>query len=131
MLYLKKKKLSHIVCAIFIYILIIPILLLDFFIEVYHRICFPIYKFNYIKRKNYIQIDRQKLNYLNWFQKLNCVYCGYANGVIHYWSKIAGETERYWCGIQHQKNKNFIPLPHQKNFSEYGNEQEFIKKYKN
>jgi len=45
---------------------------------------------------------------LKLFQKLNCVYCGYANGVITYAKSIAGETERYWCPVKH-KTEIFCP----------------------
>jgi len=78
-----------------------------------------------IKRNKYIKIDRHKLKYLNWFEKLNCIYCGYANGFLHYASVIAAETEKYWCGIKHSKDKNFIPPNHHKDFLEYGDGEAF------
>ena len=37
----------------------------------------------------------------NAIEKLNCVYCGYANGVFAYAREIAARTETYWCPIQH------------------------------
>ncbi|MBU1032352.1 MAG: hypothetical protein ABII13_05045 [Patescibacteria group bacterium] len=82
-----------------------------------------------MKRSSFIKIDRHKLKYLNFFQKVYCVYCGYANGVLQYWVKIAGETERYWCGIQHESSKDFVPPEHHKNFAKYGDEEDFKKKY--
>lgn len=45
-------------------------------------------------------IDRHKLAYLR-IEKLNCAYCGYANGVFAYVREIAGRTEAYWCPIKH------------------------------
>jgi len=42
-------------------------------------------------------------DYLNAIEKVNCVYCGYANGVLAYVREIAGRTEQYWCPIRHAK----------------------------
>jgi len=67
---------------------------------------------------------------LNWHQKIGCIYCGYTNGVIGYWTKIAGLTEQYWCGIMHKSGGNFIPPNHHKNFTRYADEKEFEKRYK-
>lgn len=93
--------------------------------EIYHRICFPLCGIPYVKRKDYIKIiDRAKLKYLNWLQKIYCMYCGYGNGVVRYWAKITGETEKYWCGIQHKN-----PDEYQKDFAKYGDEEDFKKKY--
>ncbi|MCK4744456.1 hypothetical protein KAS41_00090 [Candidatus Parcubacteria bacterium] len=132
MRYLKNncRLLKHIIVIPLLSALAIPIVISDILVEIYHRICFPLCKIPYVKRKNYIKIDRHKLKYLNWLQKIYCAYCGYANGVIQYWVKIAGETERYWCGIQHEKNPDFAAPPHHKDFAEYNNESDFNKKYK-
>ncbi len=98
--------------------------------EMYHRICFPLCRMLYINRRKYIKIwDRGKLSYLGWRQKLYCMYCGYANGVVRYWGEIAGQTEHYWCGIKHKKEKPFLEPDHQKNFTIYGDEKEFKEKY--
>jgi len=127
---IKGKKLKHIIIIPIIASLIIPIVLFDIWVEIYHRLCFPLYKVPYIKRSNYIKIDRHKLNYLTWLQKIYCVYCGYANGLAAYWVKIAGETERYWCGIQHQRVDNFVFQEHQRDFARYGDQEDFKGKYK-
>ena len=119
----------HILTAPFIFGAVIPIIIMDIYIEIYHRICFPFYRIPYVKRKNYIKIDRQKLPYLKIGQKINCVYCGYANGAIHYWSKIVAETENYFCSIKHQKNKNFIPPEHHKEFLDYSDKENFEEQY--
>lgn len=132
MLYLKNpfRFLKHIIVIPLISTVIIPLVIMDIWMEMYHRICFPLCGIPYVKRRNYIKIiDRAKLQYLNWMQKIYCMYCGYGNGVIRYWAQIAGETEHYWCGIQHKKESHFIAPEHQKNFSKYGDEEEFKKKY--
>lgn len=132
MLYLKNSYtfLKHIIVIPLISTVLIPLLILDIWMEIYHRICFPLCGMTYIRRKDYIKIiDRAKLQYLNWFQKIYCMYCGYGNGVIRYWARIAEETEHYWCGIKHKNDSNFITPEHHKDFSEYGNEDDFKKKY--
>jgi hypothetical protein len=64
-------------------------------------------------------MDRGQLNYLNWIEALNCLYCGYANGLIGYVREIASRTEQYWCPIKHALR---ITDPHQRyyEFLEYG-----------
>jgi hypothetical protein len=99
----------------------------DFLIETYHRLCFPFYGFKYISRKKYIRIDRHRLSYLNWFEKVGCAYCGYVNGLAAYWVAIASATETYWCGIRHKYVKGFIPPQHHKTFLKYGDEKAFEK----
>ncbi len=101
--------------------------MLDIFLEVYHNICFRLYKIPLVKRASYISIDRHKLEYLSFWQKTFCVYCGYANGLVHYAFAIAGLTEEYWCGIKHDKKEGFVNPPHHKNFLKYNDKQSFNK----
>ncbi len=102
--------------------MLIPIAFFDICLEIYHRICFFCYEIPYVERNRYIKIDRHKLSYLRYSEKLNCVYCGYANGLINYARAIAGETEKYWCGIKHQADSHFVEPEHHKDFMEYGDE---------
>lgn len=110
----------HLLSAPLIYSLIVPFIILDFFVEIYHQICFRLYGLALIKRSEYIKIDRHKLHYLDFLDKIHCVYCGYVNGLIKYVSVVAGETEKYWCGIKHQHNNKFHAPDHHKDFLEYG-----------
>lgn len=130
--YLKtqNRRLGHIISAPYIYSVIIPVVIADLWIEIYHRICFPLYGLPYIKRGTYIHVDRVKLSYLNPLQKIFCMYCGYVNGVFAYWVQIAAATEKYWCGIQHKKIKNITLPKHHKGFIPYGDEKAFEEKYK-
>lgn len=123
------KRLRHWIAVPIIFSLIIPLIIMDICAEIYHRICFYLYGIDTVKRKNYIQIDRHKLSYLNFRQKIYCVFCGYANGVVNYWVKIGGETEKYWCGIKHKQNPDFVEPHHHKDFAEYNNIEDFNKKY--
>ncbi len=129
--YKKKKNMffRHLVAAPFIWVQIVPLVILDIFGEIYHQIGFRLYSIPLVKRSRYIKIDRHKLKYLNWLNKIGCVYCGYANGLLHYTSEIAARTERYWCAIQHEKSKDFLPPDHHKDFVEYNDEDAFRKKY--
>jgi len=88
-----------------IYSLILPFVLLDVWVWLYQRICFPAYGIPRVKRADYIVIDRQHLAYLNALEKINCVYCGYGNGVLAYATEAAARTEAYWCPIKHARRK--------------------------
>lgn len=93
--------------------------------EFYHRFDFTLYGIPLIDRKKYIKIDRYKLEYLGTWDKVNCAYCGYVNGVLRYAVEIAAKTEQYWCGIKHKNDNIFIESEHHKNFLEHGDEVEY------
>ena len=86
-----------------IYGMLVPLALLDLCISIYQLTCFPIYGITRVKRANYILIDRQYLAYLNIIEKLDCMYCGYAVGMIAYASEILARTEQYFCPIKHAR----------------------------
>ncbi|MFC1656648.1 hypothetical protein ACFL14_01625 [Patescibacteria group bacterium] len=122
--------LKRIVTALIIYSVFIPLVILDIWMELYHRSCFPVYDIPVIKRSNYIKIDRHKLSQLNFIQKLGCIYCGYGNGLVAYWTKIIAETENYWCPIQHKEDGEFIAPAHHKSFDKYGKNADVAKNRK-
>jgi len=99
--FLRQTRPLVVLVAPVIYSLIIPFVLLDIFVTIYQRVCFPVYGIQRVRRSDFICIDRHHLAYLNALQKLNCVYCGYCNGLIGYTLEIAGRTEAYWCPIKH------------------------------
>ncbi len=109
----------------FIYILIVPLLLLDLFVSLYQAICFPVYKVQKIKRSDYIVIDRHKLGYLNTIEKIGCIYCGYANGLLSYVGEIASMTEQYFCPIKHARK---VKNPHDRywDFVDYGDADAYV-----
>jgi len=102
-----------------IYSLLLPLVLLDIWVTVYQRVCFPIYGIAKVRRRHYFALDRRRLAYLNIIEKANCTYCGYASGLIAYVREIAARTEQYWCPIKHADT---IPDPHSRyhHFVEYG-----------
>jgi len=119
--------LRHIVSTPFIYAVFFPLVLLDLFVEIYHRICFPLYHLPYIRRSNYLVFDRAKLPYLNWLEKINCTYCSYAGGFLRYAAAIAEASEQYWCGIAHQRHPEMYQSPHEKMYLPYGDEPAYRK----
>lgn len=99
--YLRKSPLTYILSAPVIYGMIVPLLVLDLSITLYQHICFRIYGIPLVKRTDYLVIDRHLLAYLNAIEKLNCIYCGYGNGLIEYTREVVARTEQYWCPIKH------------------------------
>ncbi len=98
---------------------VIPALLMDLTVTVYQWACFPIYGIPKVRRGDYIVIDRQSLAYLNWIEKLNCVYCGYFNGLLGFVREVAGRTEQYWCPVRHARTPR-SPHSRYRFFLEYG-----------
>jgi hypothetical protein len=112
--------------------MLFPVLIADLMLEIYHRICFPLYGIPLVKRGKYIRIiDRAKLPYLNPMEKFNCAYCGYVNGWLHYASEVAGKTEQYWCKIKHLDERGYVQDEHEKNFVAYGEKNGLPKWYLN
>jgi hypothetical protein len=99
--FLRQTRPMVVLTAPVIYAMIVPFVLLDVFVSIYQAVCFPVYGIPRVRRADHIRIDRHHLQYLNGLQKLNCVYCGYCNGLIAYVREIAGRTEAYWCPIKH------------------------------
>ena len=86
-----------------IYVMIIPLVMLDLCVSFYQMTCFPIYRIPKVKRANYIVLDRQHLDYLNWIEKFHCTYCAYGGGLIAYMNEIVARTEQYFCPIKHAR----------------------------
>jgi hypothetical protein len=99
--FLRESSLLSTMTAPVIYGLLVPIAILDFSVTVYQQLCFRAYGIALVRRSAFIVIDRQHLAYLNAIEKVNCVYCGYANGVFAYVREVAGRTEQFWCPIRH------------------------------
>lgn len=124
-----ERYIKHLISAPFIWINLIWIVVADLVLEIYHHTCFPLYEIPLVNRTKYIRIDRHKLSYLNIFEKIGCVYCGYANGWLAYASEIAAQTEKYWCGIKHQIDNEFLEPKHHEQFIEYGDKGAFLNVY--
>lgn len=101
--WLAHSNFRNVLSAPFIYSMIIPFAVLDMFLSVYQAVCFRLYRIPRVVRSHYIVLDRHQLQYLNSVQRLNCLYCGYANGLIAYVREIAARTEQYWCPIKHAR----------------------------
>lgn len=117
--FLRNARPLVVLTAPVIYALIVPLVLLDLMVSLYQAVCFPVYRIEKVRRRDHIVIDRQWLAYLNALEKLNCVYCAYANGLISYVREIAARTEAYWCPIKHARRARGVHDLHA-DFVDYG-----------
>ncbi len=117
--YFRTAGLLNVLVAPVIYSMIVPIVLLDFWVSVYQFVCFRAFGIPLVKRSTFIVLDRHHLAYLNLIEKINCLYCGYGNGVFAYAREVAGRTEQFWCPIKHAMR---VRDPHHRyvKFLEYG-----------
>ena len=99
--------------------MIVPMVILDVFLLVFQQSCFRLYRIPRVSRGDYVVIDRHRLAYLNLFEKINCVYCGYGNGLFAYAVEIASRTEQYWCPIKHARRVKNTQLRYEQ-FVGYG-----------
>jgi len=113
-----------------IYSLTVPLVMLDAWLFVYQALCFPVYGIAKVERSRYILLDRGGLRYLNWLERLNCDYCGYANGLIDYAREIASRTEQYFCPIKHA-TRCAGTAPRYALFAEFGDADAYHARLKN
>ncbi|MGE0447899.1 MAG: hypothetical protein AB7P99_21935 [Vicinamibacterales bacterium] len=116
--YLRDTEVRNLVTAPVVYSLGLPLVLLDLWVTLYQWVCFPLYGITRVRRRDYFVIDRHRLAYLNGIEKANCVYCGYANGLLAYVHEIAGRTEQFWCPIRHRRRLRH-PHAHYRAFVDY------------
>jgi hypothetical protein len=117
--YCLSGSLGTMLTAPLIYSMIVPFALLDLWVAIYQAVCFRAWGIATVRRRDYIAVDRHKLAYLNAVEKLNCLFCSYANGVIGYVREVAARTEQYWCPIHHARRTR-QPHEHARAFLPYG-----------
>ncbi len=127
--YIRRGRISYGLTAPVIYGMIVPAVILDLSVTIYQAICFPVYGIPKVRRKDYIVLDRHRLPYLNALQKLNCVYCGYFNGLIDYVREIASRTEQFWCPIRHARRVKGVPTRYW-HFLRYGDGKDLNRRWK-
>ena len=110
----KSKPIRYIFSAPFIYGMFLPSLFFHVCLEVYHQICFRLYGIPRVNQSEYFLFDRELLDRLNWFEKVNCIYCSYENNLIRYAMEIAGRTERYWCPLKYHRRLEHAHSQYQK-----------------
>jgi len=122
--YVMSAELRHVVTIPFIFGLVFPMVLLDLAITLYQWICFPLYRIQIVRRRDYWVFDRTHLAYLNLVEKINCAYCSYGNGLAAYFTEIASRTEQYWCPIKHAR-RVLNAHPHYAGFLDYGDAESY------
>ena len=124
--YIFRSRFLVLLTTPFIYACLIPITLMDLICSTYQWICFPIYGIPAVRRSDYLAFDRHHLSYLNLIEKINCEYCAYANGILHYVAEISARTEQYWCPIKHFR---CVKCTHKryKNFLNFGDGEGYVR----
>lgn len=117
--YLYQSDTLVILTAPVIWFCLVPGVFLDLAISAYQAICFPVYGIPKVRRSDYIVLDRQYLSYLNGIEKMNCLYCGYFNGLLAYAREVVARTEQYWCPIKHARKLKTVHNRY-RNFLDYG-----------
>lgn len=124
--FLRNSRISVALTAPLIYSGFVPFALMDLFVTLYQRICFPVYGIPRVRRADYMAFDRGDLPYLNAIERFNCFYCSYGNGVAAYLREVAARTEQYWCPIKHARR---IVAAHERypRFFEFGDAEAYRK----
>jgi hypothetical protein len=107
-----------------IYALLIPFMLLDVGVQIYQWLIFPLLGITRVRRRDYFVLDRHRLPYQDVLQKANCLYCGYANGVLVFVREVAARTEQFWCPIKHVRTPRGAHRRYRQ-FAAYGDAEAF------
>ena len=118
--------LRHLLSMPFIYSMIVPAVILHVFLEFYQQMAFRLYGIPRVRAREYFVFDRAGLPYLNWLEKVNCLYCSYVNHLFQFSVEIGARTERYWCPIKyanrmkghHSQYEQFIDFLEAESFRE-------------
>lgn len=95
-----KKKRSFIINLFvlpFAIAMLLPLLIFDLCLSIYHRIAFAICKIKRVNRTTHFKVDQLKISQLNKIERFIYIYLFYARGVMSYATKIISETENYFC----------------------------------
>jgi len=125
--FIRSSSVTGLLVSPLIYVLIVPLLLLDIAVSLFQALIFPIYAIRKVPRSDFIVIDRHHLAYLNPIERLNCDYCGYANGLLAFAREIAGRAEEHWCPIKHARRTHGQHRRYY-GFAEYGDAEGYRKK---
>lgn len=115
---------QNLVTGPIIYFMLIPMLLLDLTVSLYQAVSFPIYRIAKVRRADYIVFDRHELGYLNFYERLHCEYCAYANGLLSFCTEIVARTEEYFCPIKHAR-KVLGTHERYRRFLDYGDAEDY------
>lgn len=126
--YAVPRNFRHFLSIPFIYMMIVPAVILDAFISLYNWTALPLYGIPPVRRDDHFVYDRRFLDYLNVIQKANCLYCSYVNGLFAFAGEIGARTERYWCPIK-AANKPKASHGWYKDFADYGSPEEWQEKF--
>ncbi len=99
--FLRESNIGALLIVPFVYALVVPFIALDLGVWLCQRVCFSVWGIDLVRRADYIRLDKSHLAYLNSIEKLNCVYCSYANGLVAFVREVAARSEQYWCPIKH------------------------------
>jgi hypothetical protein len=113
----RRNILLQAVGAVVIWLMIVPLAFLHICFWFYQQVYFSIFAIPKIPMQEYFILDRIKLKKLNWFQRLNCFYCEYANCILAWSKAVANRTEIYSCAIKHDVFKK--GQEHQEDFAEF------------
>jgi hypothetical protein len=128
--YVVKSRILVLLTAPIIYLGLIPFALLDLFLALYQATFVHACGIPRVRRADYLIFDRGTLKYLNFVERLNCLYCSYANGLCAYATEITARTEQHWCPIKHALR---LRSPHSRysHFLDYGNADSYFYQIEN
>lgn len=77
--------------------MIVPFVIFDLCISIYHRLAFTICGMKRVNRKANFKLDQRKIALLDKKERFFALLILYAGGVVNYAKKIITESENYWC----------------------------------
>ena len=108
-----KKKRSffrHIIVLPFAVVFLVPLVVFDISLSLFHRIVFGICKMKKVNRKTHFKVDQMKIAQLSKMQRFFAIYILYLRGIMNFGAKIAQECEYYWCQVRPTKGRQQMTI---------------------
>lgn len=101
----KRSFIRHIFVMPFAVAFLLPVMVFDMCLSLFHRIIFGICGMKKVNRKSHFKVDQMKIAQLSKMQRFYAIYLLYLKGIMSFGLKIAQESEQYWCHVRPVKGR--------------------------
>ena len=101
----KNSLFGNILALPFAIAFLIPLVVYDLFLSLFHRIVFGLCKIKKVNRKSHFKVDQMKIAQLSKMQRFYAIYILYLRGLMNFGAKIAQECEYHWCQVRPTKGR--------------------------
>lgn len=97
----------EIIGGLTIYGMIFPFVFADIVTIIFQEIICNIYGTPKVRRRDYLNFSRAKLPKINILQKIGCIYCDYANGVVAWIKAVVNLNFEMKVQLEEEQVQNY------------------------